>query len=71
MNKQGVAPWNCAHKSDETYTLMTNGFMKGLLKSWDVLEYVDHDSLDLFEGIFQEEASRISLNDIKNHPFMK
>ena len=67
----GVAPWNVADKSDETYMYMTSGFMKGLLKSWNLSQYVDDDLTDLLQAVFQDENNRISLQKIKDHPFIK
>ena len=71
MMLTGTVPWEIAHQSDESYKCMTNGFMKGLLKSWDLIKFVDDDTLDLFENIFQDEVNRISLEKIRMHPWMR
>lgn len=71
MMSTGSAPWKTASKSDETFVHMTNGFMKGTLKSWDLQNYVDDDLLALFESIFQGESSRISVDEIKTHSWLQ
>ena len=70
MMSTGNGPWNIARKDDETFVYMTNGFMKGLLKSWDLLEYVDRHLLDLFQQIFQRERDRFSISQIKTHQYV-
>ena len=71
MMLTGTAPWKIAKESDESYKCMTNGFMKGLLKSWDLTNYVDEVALDLFEGIFEGEMNRIDIRTIKAHPWLR
>ena len=70
MMLTGTAPWQVATKSDEAYKYMTGGFMKGILKSWGVLIFVDDNLLDLFEQIFQDEDNRINLKQIEKHSWM-
>ena len=64
------SPWKVAKKSDAAYEYMTGGFMKGLLKSWGLLKFVDDDCIDLFEGIFQDEDDRMNLKRIQNHSWI-
>eukprot|EP00484_Ammonia_sp_Unknown_P031076 CAMPEP_0197029502 /NCGR_PEP_ID=MMETSP1384-20130603/8936_1 /TAXON_ID=29189 /ORGANISM="Ammonia sp." /LENGTH=332 /DNA_ID=CAMNT_0042458679 /DNA_START=1 /DNA_END=999 /DNA_ORIENTATION=+ len=71
MMSTGNSPWEIASKSDDAFVCMTNGFMKGTLKSWDVLHFVSDDLLDLLESIFESEAHRISLQQIRAHPWWK
>eukprot|EP00485_Elphidium_margaritaceum_P002541 CAMPEP_0202694766 /NCGR_PEP_ID=MMETSP1385-20130828/8537_1 /ASSEMBLY_ACC=CAM_ASM_000861 /TAXON_ID=933848 /ORGANISM="Elphidium margaritaceum" /LENGTH=349 /DNA_ID=CAMNT_0049350669 /DNA_START=41 /DNA_END=1090 /DNA_ORIENTATION=+ len=71
MMATGLCPWQMAHPDDETYSMMTNGFMKGVLKTWDLLHYVDDDLIDLLECIFQPESSRITIAEIEKHSWLK
>ena len=67
----GTAPWDIAKDSDEGYKYMVGGFMKGILKQWDLLKFVDDDLLDLFDRIFVEEKNRITLNEIAVHKWVR
>eukprot|EP00484_Ammonia_sp_Unknown_P019199 CAMPEP_0197034328 /NCGR_PEP_ID=MMETSP1384-20130603/12476_1 /TAXON_ID=29189 /ORGANISM="Ammonia sp." /LENGTH=349 /DNA_ID=CAMNT_0042464243 /DNA_START=46 /DNA_END=1095 /DNA_ORIENTATION=+ len=63
----GCQPWNVAEDSDLAFKLMTNGQMKAVLNQWGILGNFDEQSLDLLSRIFQPEAKRISLAEIKTH----
>eukprot|EP00484_Ammonia_sp_Unknown_P022755 CAMPEP_0197030246 /NCGR_PEP_ID=MMETSP1384-20130603/9517_1 /TAXON_ID=29189 /ORGANISM="Ammonia sp." /LENGTH=353 /DNA_ID=CAMNT_0042459555 /DNA_START=42 /DNA_END=1103 /DNA_ORIENTATION=- len=70
MMSTGNAPWDEASETDEIYVYMANGFMKGILKSWNLSKFVNDDLLDLFESIFQSEVKRISLPEIQSHSWL-
>eukprot|EP01084_Bolivina_argentea_P315944 547536_1 len=67
----GCAPWIKAHKSEQLFVLIMNGHIKDVLKSWNKLEYVNKDLINLFELFFQYENKRVSLENIKKHSWLK
>jgi len=70
MMVSGSAPWAVADESDTAYKLIMSGEIKYLLQHWQKTAYFDENLLDLMMSIFQPESKRISLADIKNHPWL-
>jgi len=67
----GNAPWNKAHPKDDLFRCLVNGQMRKVLKMWKKLHYVTEEGVDLMESIFQYEPHRISIQKIKQHPWMQ
>mmetsp|Transcript_38951 Transcript_38951/g.62193 ORF Transcript_38951/g.62193 Transcript_38951/m.62193 type:complete len:377 (-) Transcript_38951:643-1773(-) len=72
MMTAGTAPWNIAHESDASYSLMMKkrSLFPMLLKQWNVLHHFDEQLLDLLLKIFQPESKRITMPEIKKHPWL-
>ena len=66
----GSAPWDIASKSDPRFVLVMNGKLKNMLKHWNRSHYVTKQILNLLELFFKYESDRISLKDIKRHPWL-
>ena len=71
MMLTGTAPFYQARPSDPCYSLIMNGFMKNILRKWDLCKFVDDNCIHLLRHILQKENKRYSLAQIKNHPWMK
>jgi len=67
----GGAPWKKGIKNEESFNLIMNGEYIQLFKTWNRLDYVNDDIIDLFHKIFQCEHKRIDLNGIKNHSWLR
>eukprot|EP00485_Elphidium_margaritaceum_P010430 CAMPEP_0202708182 /NCGR_PEP_ID=MMETSP1385-20130828/20435_1 /ASSEMBLY_ACC=CAM_ASM_000861 /TAXON_ID=933848 /ORGANISM="Elphidium margaritaceum" /LENGTH=341 /DNA_ID=CAMNT_0049367095 /DNA_START=36 /DNA_END=1058 /DNA_ORIENTATION=- len=64
----GAGPFTVAHESDELYCLtVVQGKFADVLQAWNKSDYADKALLDMFARLFQPEANRISLTEIKNH----
>ena len=59
-------PWMIASKDDKCFAAIKNGQMAQLLSAWKKDRFVDADLLHLFDGFFQSEDKRISLEQIRN-----
>ena len=68
----GGNAWQSASLSDEGFVdlMNANGNIMKLVKEWNKSEYVDKDLVDLFCKIFQYEDERVSVSEIKSHPWM-
>eukprot|EP00488_Nonionellina_sp_1-RS-2012_P000591 TRINITY_DN11581_c0_g1_i1.p1 TRINITY_DN11581_c0_g1~~TRINITY_DN11581_c0_g1_i1.p1 ORF type:complete len:111 (-),score=26.33 TRINITY_DN11581_c0_g1_i1:48-380(-) len=72
MIMTGLAPWNVADDTDDAFVfVMKKRKLTDLLSFWNVKEYVDEDMVDLIELVFAYEEYRVSLEEIKQHPFIK
>ena len=71
MMSTGLAPWQVANDKDEAFNYITRHGMRELLDAWDVLDYVDDAFLDLVHSIFEVEAHRFSIEQVRRHPFVK
>eukprot|EP01084_Bolivina_argentea_P234594 394949_1 len=67
----GCKPWYDVDEADILFVLMMRGDVAKVLKSWDKLHYVNEDLIDLFQSFFQLEKQRITLDEIKQHPWLK
>merc|ERR1712130_437790 len=67
----GCAPFKKAHHLDKSYGMIMAGDIRLCLSQWRKLEYFDEDALDLIDSIFQFEEERISLEQIKQHQWLK
>ena len=67
----GVVPWGSADDSDEVFTYIIKGKLKGVLKEWKLLHLANTDLLKLFNGIFKMEKNRIGLKGIKKNKWLK
>ena len=67
----GVVPWKIAGFSDQIFTYIIKGKLKGVLKEWKLLYLADKDLMELFKGIFKLEEYRICLKDIKKNKWLR
>eukprot|EP01083_Nonionella_stella_P089301 249145_1 len=71
MIMTGLAPWHIANQSDEAFDfIFKQKKLPDLLTFWGVQEYMDDDMIDLIELVFAYEEYRVSLSEIKQHPFV-
>ena len=66
----GSAPWHQSKKGDKSFDMIMNGDMLKLLEDWERDHYVNDDLLELLEAIFKYEVDRISLEGIKQSPWL-
>jgi len=67
----GSDPFRRAHPNDDLYSLIMNGHLIKVIKNWNRLHYVNQDLINLFQLFFQPESERITLSEIKQHPWLK
>eukprot|EP01083_Nonionella_stella_P074428 201905_1 len=67
----GCPPWSAAHMKDTRFNLIMNGYIRNLLRAWEVDHYADDALIDLLECIFEYEEDRIDVDGIKKHPWYK
>eukprot|EP01084_Bolivina_argentea_P150887 263438_1 len=58
----GSRPWHKACLNDKLFKLIMNGEIIHVLKSWDKMEYVNNDLINLFELFFQYYNFNYNLN---------
>eukprot|EP01083_Nonionella_stella_P150081 477549_1 len=66
----GTAPWEIASEEDLCFAHIMNGDLWPLLKSWNATKHVNDDLMELFHGFFQYEAKRITMEEIKQNPWV-
>eukprot|EP00484_Ammonia_sp_Unknown_P014797 CAMPEP_0197072844 /NCGR_PEP_ID=MMETSP1384-20130603/210301_1 /TAXON_ID=29189 /ORGANISM="Ammonia sp." /LENGTH=330 /DNA_ID=CAMNT_0042511665 /DNA_START=67 /DNA_END=1059 /DNA_ORIENTATION=- len=67
----GTAPWKTASPNDDGFKCISNGYLKPVLESWGIVHYASDDLIDLLGSIFQAESSRVSLDEIQVHAWLK
>ena len=66
----GSAPFKSASFEDQRFLLIMNGKLKKVLKHWNKLHFVNKEIISLLELFFKFEKNRISLEEIKRHPWL-
>ena len=66
----GSIPFKIAHKNDISYNYIKNKKLKYLLKKYNYLSYFDNNLIHLITNMLQIEKNRISLQEIKKHPWL-
>eukprot|EP01083_Nonionella_stella_P192794 712422_1 len=67
----GCAPWKKADINDEHFKKIMNGKMMDVIQKWGRNKYINGSIVDLLNKIFQNEETRISMSDLKQHPWLK
>eukprot|EP01083_Nonionella_stella_P089904 251073_1 len=68
----GLSPWQTASALDNAFVYIVKyRKMVDLLGFWKVKHYVNKDVIDVIQSIFDYEERRPTLNEIKQHPFLK
>ena len=67
----GSNPWNKTNIKDVGFKMIINGQIKKLLLSWNRLNYVNKDILDLLNKIFKYEQHRCNLQQIKQTKWLR
>lgn len=68
----GGSPWLQASDSDKRFVeLIKNNGIKNALIHWNRLEYVNDDLIDLLKLIFQCEGKKVTIDRIKQSPFLR
>ena len=55
---------------DSQFKFLFGGQLRGLLAHWKRLPLVTNDILNLLNSIFKAEPARISMDELKRHPFV-
>ena len=66
----GGAPWQIAHVNDKDFRLIMDGKMMKLIKGWGRTQYVNVELIDLLESIFKYEDKRITISELRRHPWV-
>eukprot|EP01083_Nonionella_stella_P254290 873979_1 len=72
----GMHPWQLAGIEDGSFDFVFikhNGNVSKLLKAYNKYKYIkkNKEVIDLLQSIFQFEEERISIKNIRNHPWLK
>ena len=60
-------PWQRANESDNNFRcVVVNNDIDKLIEAYAKMDYVNQDLLDLFQGFFQYESKRITMQQIKD-----
>ena len=66
----GGAPWQIAHINDKQFRLVMDGKTMKVIKKWGRTQYVSAELIDLLESIFKYEDKRITISELKQHPWL-
>ena len=67
----GVPPYKKPSLSDPYFRNISNGYLKRMIKAWELNETMSKSAYDLLDNIFKPENERISINDIVKHKYIK
>jgi len=67
----GTFPYELPQEDDERFKLVINGHLNHLLKIWKLDDVISNDAKDLLCKLLAYEDKRISLQEVKNHPWLK
>lgn len=69
MMLTGMQPWNRPSQLDERFRYFTNGYLTPVLTSWNM--NLSADAIDLLQRmLFRDPHDRLSLEQVRNHPWM-
>ena len=66
----GGSPWQKAHINDKHFRLIMDGKMMNIIERWGRTNYLDTKIVDLLSKIFKYEDKRITINELKQHPWL-
>ena len=67
----GGSPWQKAEFGSPNFDIVMRGEMGKILKKWNRQSYVNKELVNLLNSIFQPECQRITISELKQHPWLK
>eukprot|EP01084_Bolivina_argentea_P042043 77588_1 len=67
----GAPPFRRASMKEYGFELIIGGQMEELLESWGRMEYLTAPMLDLLQSMLQKESKRITMKELRNHPWLQ
>eukprot|EP01084_Bolivina_argentea_P030413 56367_1 len=66
----GGGPFTKATIKDPCFEIIMNGQLLDLIVGWNKIDFINKNILDLMFRIFRKEKYRLTIDDIKTHPFL-
>jgi len=67
----GAPPYEAPNPRNPAFHYIINGHLRTVLQHWKRLRNVTEDALDLMTKMFKCEKERISMDEIRKHPFVQ
>jgi len=66
----GGSPWERADINDKHFRLIMDGKMMKIIEKWGRAKYLNTEIVDLLDKIFKYEDKRITISELKQHPWL-
>lgn len=66
----GGSPMPKADINDPHFRLIINGHIMKIIQKWGRKDYITKDQLNLLQSIFKLQDKRITISDLKQHPWL-
>ena len=70
MMLTGLPLYNKPSSDDEYFYNVKNGFLREMIRSWNMEDMIPDNGYELFKLIFKKEKHRCSIDDILSHEFL-